>query len=454
MRFPSMEAIVSKNAARSISAGAAMLYRSAFGGAVNALEDERMSAAPAQSRRSPDVIVVGAGVVGTAIAWRLAERGKRVLVLEQRGICTGASGRNAGHTGAGSSMHALSRAGRAVYALTTANLQLMKTLSEELGRDFELTMTGSLDVITTEEQRAHLETVVATERESGIAIELIDADAARAVMPALSPHILGAAYAPDRGHLWPFALVTGMADAAVRNGAEIRTFTKVERLVRDGDRAIGVVANGETILTADVVLATNAWTPLLLPELPTGALVPARGQILVTQPLPPLLACPFGTNFDKEYGRQTPSGQILCGGHRRLDTDEGLGTYREDVTPAVISGNARCLTELFPVLRGKARVVRAWAGIMGFTADGLPLIGRYDPAPGLTVAAGFNGGGFSWGPIVGKVIARLLSDEETEFDLEPFRPSRFEEGAVSWANPFTAGEKNNPRQHQTLSAAT
>jgi glycine/D-amino acid oxidase-like deaminating enzyme len=431
-----------------------MLYRDSIGGTITALEKERMNAGPVQSSRSPDVIVVGAGVAGTSIAWRLAELGKRVLVLEQRGVCTGASGRNAGVTGAGSSMHALSRVGRAVYALTTANLSLLQGLAQELGRGFELTMTGSLDVITTEEQYAHLETVVASEQGSGVAIELIDADAARAVMPALSPSVLGAAYAPDRGHLWPFALVTGMADAAVRNGAEIRSFSKVERLVRAGDRVTGVVANGETILAEDVVLATNAWTPILLPELPAGALVPARGQILVTQPLPPLLACPFGTNFDKEYGRQTPSGQILCGGHRRLDTGEGLGTYREDVTPTVISGNARCLTELFPVLRGKARVVRAWAGIMGFTADGLPLIGRYDPAPGLTVAAGFNGGGFSWGPIVGKVIARMLSGEEHGFDLEPFRPSRFEQGAVSWANPFTAGEKNNPRQQMTLSAAT
>ena len=179
---------------------------------------------------------------------------------------------------------------------------------------------------------------------------------------------------------------------------------------------------------------------------PPGALVPARGQILVTQPLPPLLACPFGTNFDKEYGRQTPSGQIVCGGYRRLDVDEGLGTYREEVTLPVLAGIARCLTDLFPVLRGKARVVRAWSGIMGFTADGLPLIGRYEPAPGLTIAAGFNGSGFSWGPIVGKVIASLLSGQDPGFDIAPFRPARFHDGDVAWANPFTAGEKNNPAQ--------
>ena len=199
-------------------------------------------------------------------------------------------------------------------------------------------------------------------------------------------------------------------------------------------------------MRGDVVLATNAWTPQLLPELPAGALVPARGQILVTQPLPPLLPCPFGTNFDKEYGRQTPGGQIVCGGYRRLDVDEGLGTYREEVTLPVLAGIARCLSDLFPVLRGKARVVRAWSGIMGFTADGLPLIGRYEPAPGLTIAAGFNGGGSPGAPSSGRSSPVCCSGQEHGIrHLDPFRPARFHDGDVAWANPFTAGEKNNPR---------
>lgn len=403
---------------------------------------------------SPDVLVVGGGVTGTSIAWRLAEAGKKVLLLEQRGICSGASGRNGGMTGAGSAMHASSRAGQAIYALTTANLRLLRNLPNELDRDFALRLNGSLDVITTEDQYAHLASAVAVERAAGVDIELIDAAAVRAVMPALSPNILGAAYARDRGHLWPFALVNAMADAARRAGAEMHTGVRAERLIVAGGRATGVVAEGQAIHAEDVVLATNAWTPRLLPDLPEGAIVPARGQILVTQPLPPLLACPFGTNFDKEYGRQTPDGRILCGGYRRADRDEGLGHYREEVTPDVLAGIARCLTDLFPVLRGTARIARAWAGIMGFTADGLPLIGRYDPLPGLTVAAGFNGGGFSWGAITGNVVARLLTGEAPGFDLEPFRPARFHDGGVDWDNPFTAGEKNNPGLRHVLGTAT
>lgn len=401
--------------------------------------------APRRHRPSPDAIVVGGGVTGTSIAWRLAEAGKRVLLLERRGIAAGASGRNGGMTGAGSALHAASPAGRAVYAVTTANFRLLQTLPDELGADFALRLPGSVDVITTREQMAYLQAAVRAERAAGIDVEILGAQAARAIVPALSPTILGAAYATGRGHLWPFALVTAMADAAKRNGAEIRSGVEVERLARSGDRVTGVVADGETIVADDVILATNAWTPRLLPQLPPGAIVPARGQILVTQPLPPLLPCPFGTNFGKEYGRQTPGGQILCGGFRRLDRNEGLGTYREDVTPPVLAGIAGCLVDLFPALRGKARVVRAWSGIMGFTADGLPLLGRSNEAPGLTIAAGFNGGGFSWGAIVGQVVARLVTGQEPGFDLAPFRPGRFQEGAVAWANPFTAGEQNNPR---------
>jgi glycine/D-amino acid oxidase-like deaminating enzyme len=209
--------------------------------------------------------------------------------------------------------------------------------------------------------------------------------------------------------------------------------------------------NGETIEADEVVLATNAYTPTLLPELPKGAIVPARGQILVTQPVPPILPHPFGHNFDKEYGRQVPGGPILCGGWRRLDEDEGLGHYEERVSPPVLSGIGRTLTTLFPHLDG-VKVVRMWAGIMGFTADGLPLIGRSEALPGLTLAAGFNGGGFSWAAITGKIVASLLTGREHGFNLAPFGPDRFASAGTAWNNPFTAGEASNRRGRAGLSA--
>lgn len=396
-----------------------------------------------------DVVVVGGGVVGCSVAYRLAQQGRRVLLLEKRGLAAGASGRNGGLTGAGSSLH--TAAGRAVNGLTTANLALMQTLEDELGTDLQLRLPGTLDIATTPEQYQDLATGVEAQRAMGSDVHLLDTHETRKLMPALSPDILGAEFAPGRGHLWPFALVHGLADAASRLGSRIITGVSVDRLLTEGDHVTGVEVDGEMISANEVVLATNAYTPSLLPDLPVGAIVPARGQILVTERLPPMLPHPFGTNYEKEYGRQTVHGPIICGGFRRLDEHEGLGHLDEAVTPPVLAGIAQCLTSLFPSLRD-VRVIRCWAGIMGFTADGLPLIGRWPPLRGLTLAAGFNGGGFSWAAITGQVVADLLAGHDPGFDLTPFDPGRFLTGDTSWTNPYTAGERSHAGDGSVLGA--
>lgn len=397
-----------------------------------------------------DVVVIGGGVAGTSAAYQLSKRGKSVVLLEMRGICSGASGRNAGQTGSGSSM--FSRVGRAVYGLTRENLRLIsEELPAELGDDFDLKLTGSVDIAQDEEMWEHL--VASVEALEGLdaGVRMLDRYELQQLIPAASDHLLGAKYAERAGHHWPFSLVNGMAGVARKLGAKIFPWTPATAIEMSNGKVTGVATSRGTIETDTVVVATNAWTPKLLEDLPEGALVPARGQILVTQPVGDILPHAFGTNYDKEYGRQTATGQLLCGGFRRFDKDEGLGLYSEEVAYDCMVGCANCLSTLFPRV-GKLRIVRAWAGIMGFTADGLPMIGTYGLADGIHVSAGFNGGGFSWGAATGKALAELIVDGETQFDLAPFDPNRFASGGVSWDNPFTAGEKNNPRSVAEIQA--
>ncbi|HET9659784.1 MAG TPA: FAD-dependent oxidoreductase [Thermomicrobiales bacterium] len=390
---------------------------------------------------NPDVIVVGGGVNGTSVAYRLAQAGKKVTLFEQRGICSGASGRNGGMTGEGARMH--NDGARQLYAMTSANWRMLQELPQELGADFQLRKSGTIEIAQTKAQWDHMVERHGIERAAGAGPELLDMHETRKLMPAVTEDIYGSKYTRSSGHIWPFALVDSFANAAARLGAELRTHTPVAKILECGGRADGVeLLDGSRVHAGEVVLATNSYTPLLLRQLPNGAIVPARGQILATEPVAPVLPLAWGNNFDKEYGRQVPGGPIICGGFRRLDEQEGLGLYEERVTLPVISGIGKRLTGLFPVLAG-VKVVRAWAGIMGFTPDGLPLIGRTAIMDGLTIVAGFNGGGFSWGAINGKIVADELTGKSHGFDLSYFRPDRFEEKGTAWRNPYTAGEKNS-----------
>ena len=394
-----------------------------------------------------EVVVIGAGLLGCSIAYQLAKRGRGVVVVEKRGICSGASGRNGGMTGAGSAMH--TETGRAVYALTSENLRMLREeLPRELEDDFSLRLPGTLDIATDEEQLEHLKSSTHAQTELGADVEMLDLKALKSMVPVISDKVLGAKFARSSGHLWPFQLVHALANGARRYGAEFCLWTPAIGINLSNGAVQGVTTDRGTISTETVVVAANSWAPELLDDLPAGALVPARGQILVTEPVSEVMRHPFGTNFDKEYGRQTPTGQIVCGGYRRLDVNEGLGSYEERVTPPVLKGIGSCLATLFPPL-GSLKVVRSWAGIMGFTADGLPMIGAYGGVKHLFVAAGFNGGGFSWGASTGKALAQLILHGRAAFDLDPFDPNRFARGGVEWDNPFTAGEKNNPRSHRT-----
>jgi sarcosine oxidase, subunit beta len=391
---------------------------------------------------SVDVAIVGAGVAGCSIAYQLAKRGKSIAVFDRRGVCSGASGRNGGMTGTGSALHA--KAGEAIAALTGENFRMLQDeLPRELDDDFSLLVTGGVDIATNEEQSEFLQQAVARQRESGVDVEWLEGRQARELIPALSESILGVEWKRNSGHLWPFQLVNALANGARHYDTRFITHTEVLRVLTDSNRVTGLETEHGTIEAGSVVIATNAWTRDLLPDLPDGAIVPARGQILVTQPVGQILPMPFSTNYDKEYGRQTHSGQILCGGFRRLDVDEGLGLRTEESHPPAIGGIAQCLSTIFPKLRD-LRVVRTWAGLMGFTADGLPMIGSYGEHEGLFVAAGFNGGGFSYTLATGKAIAQLVANGRSTLDISPFDPNRFASGDAGWENPFTAGERNNP----------
>ena len=404
----------------------------------------------AELPRHADVVVVGAGMVGASAAYRLALAGMRPLVIEANAPASGASGRLAGMALAGLGGHfprvtalVQQAGGRSILDYTCRSLDLLEELDGTLPGGIEWDRFGSLDLLMSESEEASGRAMAAAQEAEGLAARLIDIEELRDLAPALDVTTVRAAkWTPRDGKLNPFRLVYGLLEAAQREGATVVTGVRVERLLTSGGRVTGVATSAGDVEADAVLLATNAWTPALVGGIGQN-LTPIREHVLVTEPVPPLLAPGFETNSCNEYWRQMRSGEVLIGGFAVADEAMGIGSYSMRVRPNVPPLLASLLTRLHPALRD-VRVVRAWAGLLDFASLEIPMVGALPdpdgrPMPGGYVACGFTGHGLPYAPVMGLLLAELISSGAARtLSLDPFDPARYA-GAVmppTWLEPF------------------
>jgi glycine oxidase len=238
----------------------------------------------------------------------------------------------------------------------------------------------------------------------------------RALEPALSKRLLGAAYSPDGQHVNPGLLTQALARGAAARGATLRQGAGVAGFVRRGGRVTGVrTGAGDTVSAGHVVLAAGPWTrPLarrLGAEVPTR---PMRGQMLA-----------YRSNAVRhilwgEDGYLVPkAGGFLFAGA----TVEDAG-FRSRTTSRGLAGLRRMARSVVPALR-YGEVASAWAGLRPGSPDGLPIIGRLPGWENVYVASGHFRNGILLGPITGKLIAQLITGGGADVPLEPFSASRF-----------------------------
>jgi glycine/D-amino acid oxidase-like deaminating enzyme len=226
-----------------------------------------------------DVVVVGGGIVGLCTAHALRGRGFDVAVVEQRFVAFGASGRNSGciwlqtmHTGAELD---LARDGEARY----------EGFIDELGPTFEYRRNGGLFFFETDAQRLIFEDYVGDRRAQGLDVELLDAEAARKVSPALPANAIGAVYCAQDAQFNGQKFVRGLADACKRAQVRIYENTAVLGLLKRGDSVCGVTTVRGEISAQAVVWATGAWSGILEREGVFVAIEPVRVGLVQTQPV-------------------------------------------------------------------------------------------------------------------------------------------------------------------------
>lgn len=387
-----------------------------------------------------DVIVIGAGVNGASTAFWLAKHGvRRVVLLERRQLAAGASGKS----GALVRMHYTNEA---ESRLAQASMRVFQQWAEIVGGSCGFEAPGFVQVVAPQYE-ATLRANVAAQQALGINTRVVSTDELREIAPLLyTDDLTYAAYESESGYADPNATTFGFARRAADLGVELRLHCPVTAIATDGGRVTGVqLADGERIAAPVVVLTGGAWANQLLQPLGLDfGLTPYRVQVTVFR-WPPELTGPHphpvvidrtqSSWFRPESGSGTLIG--VEGGGAPADPDH----FDESADGGYVELCRRALAHRLPAL-ASATMRGGWAGMIGMSPDGRPVIDRLTDPDGLFVMVGDSGTSFKTAPAIGQCLAEWIVDGAPHTaNLTPFRAARCAEGQL-WTDQHAYGERH------------
>jgi sarcosine oxidase, subunit beta len=374
-----------------------------------------------------DVAVIGGGIAGCAAAVALREAGLTVALLE-KGLCgAAASGVNFG---------GVRQQGRHLAELPLARRArpLWDRLNERLGEDVEFEASGHLKLARSDAEMAQLERHARDVAEHGLRLELLGAAALRAELPWLGADVVGASLCAEDGHANPRLVGPAFARLARRLGADVREHAAVLSAMRSGEtfetRTAGLEVRSRYLVNCAGVGA-GPIADGFGEEVPLQPLIP---NMLVTEPLPFFISRSIGVCGGGIYLRQIARGNAILGGGGGWGDSESNRSRPLTGSSRAAMANA---IRIVPALAG-AHVIRSWTGIDGKMPDLIPVIGRSSTTPNLIHAFGFSGHGFQLGPVVGEIVAELVTQGRSTSPLTPFSIDRFTKAAPA-AQPIDVG---------------
>ena len=355
-----------------------------------------------------DVTVIGAGVVGCAVARELTKYDLSVLVIEkEEDVCSGTSKANSGIAHAGYD----APAGSVMAAMNVRGNALIHELSRTL--DFPFTGCGSLVVCFDEERRGDLETLRERGEKNGVeGLCILSGDQARAMEPALSPEVMAALYAPSAGVVCPFLMTAAFAENAAANGAQFRFLTEVTNIIKKEEGFLLSTDRGEIAATC-VVNAAGVYADRMHNLVSTDKLsiTPRRGEYVLLDREVGTLVGRTIFQLPGKLGKgvlvtPTAHGNLLVGPNARdLDDKENVETTAEGLDEI----KSKALRSV-PGIPYRA-VITAFAGLRAHEAGGDFVIGEVGDCPGFFDAAGIESPGLTSAPAIGEALARQIAEK-------------------------------------------
>jgi len=365
-----------------------------------------------------DVVIVGGGINGCALAYELSLKGIDVAVVERSYLASGATGR----CGAGIRQQWSTRENA---ALAIESVKIFERLEDELGSDIGLKQGGYLIAIHDEKDMEQAEKNVSMQRSLGLDVDILSPEEMREVVPILDVDgmdAIGATFCPTDGNADPFKTTYAYANAAMKHGAKIYRFTEVQGILTENGRVKGVKTDKGEVKADVVVNAAGAWSKKIAEmagvELPN---VPYKKEIIVTERVEYVFD-PMVISFkDGIYFSQQEEGQILGG----IPPPETVTGYETAPTLPFLEHMSRTLTRYAPVLK-HVNVLRQWTGFYDVTPDALPILGGVEGLEGFIQCNGFSGHGFMLSPMVTKLLAELIAGEKPSMPIDRLNLKRFE----------------------------
>ncbi len=362
-------------------------------------------------------MIIGGGVIGTSIAYHLAEAGLREVVLLDKGSL-----------GAGST----SKAAGGVRAMFTdaVNIELGRrsltafaAFGERPGQQIGLHQDGYLFLLDREQDVQTMRAAVALQNELGVPSRMITPAEAVELSPYVDPDgLVAAAFSPTGGHCSPESVVLGYATGARSGGATLVPNCAVTGFDLRGGAVRGVLTEQGAIVTDTVVCAAGAWSgDLALLAGINLPVTPLRRQILVTEPIPdrpPNL--PMTIDFHTSFYFHPEGPGLLMG---MSDPDETVG-YKLERDDAWLPRFGEAVAHRTPAL-ADVGIRTGWAGLYEMTPDHNAIIGEAGTLPGFFYATGFSGHGFLMGPAVGEVVRDLVLRRDPVVDVSTLSVDRF-----------------------------